>query len=219
MRDPITAPLHFVKSTTSLASRLSLRTLPLHTHEILGSFALYTAIGLSFSPRISQTFCPQTYQPLSERSKTNWNTRVVSLCQSCLINAVALWVIFKDKERRAFGAKERVWGYTGAGGMVQGLSAGYFLWDVITSALHYEVHGLGSLVHAVCALSVSMLGFVSSVSVEERVPSTDVFCRDRSVISTASISSCMSYPRHSCSSIGSWINSAGPAPRPSGSMA
>ena len=39
------------------------------------------------------------------------------------------------------GPRERVWGYTGASGMVQGFAAGYFLWDLVTSAGNLDVHG------------------------------------------------------------------------------
>lgn len=60
------------------------------------------------------------------------------------------------------GPRERVWGYTGASGMVQGFAAGYFLWDLLTSAGNLDVHGTGALMHAVSALAVSSLGFVSS---------------------------------------------------------
>lgn len=59
------------------------------------------------------------------------------------------------------GPVQRVWGYTGATGMVQGFSAGYFLWDLVASAKDVDVHGVGSLLHAASALAVSMLGFVS----------------------------------------------------------
>ena len=59
------------------------------------------------------------------------------------------------------GARERVWGYTGASGMVQGFAAGYFLWDLVASAGSLDVHGAGALMHAVSALAVSLLGFVS----------------------------------------------------------
>lgn len=58
------------------------------------------------------------------------------------------------------GPKERVWGYTGATGMVQGFSAGYFLWDLVMCAKYLDVQGLGSLMHAASALAVSLLGFV-----------------------------------------------------------
>ena len=56
--------------------------------------------------------------------------------------------------------RERVWGYTGAGGMVQGFAAGYFAWDLLASIEDVDVHGWGALGHAASALVVSMLGFV-----------------------------------------------------------
>ena len=84
----------------------------------------------------------------------------MSLVQSCFISSAALWVIFNDRERAGFGAKERIWGYTGAGGMVQGFSAGYFLWDTFIAATRLDIHGLGALAHATSALSVTLLGFV-----------------------------------------------------------
>lgn len=45
--------------------------------------------------------------------------------------------------------------------MVQGFAAGYFLWDVLVSATHLDVMGVSSLVHAVSALAVTCIGFVS----------------------------------------------------------
>ncbi len=59
------------------------------------------------------------------------------------------------------GWEERVWGYTGADGMIQGFAAGYFLWDLITCAGNVAVFGWGLLAHAVAALVVFSLGFVS----------------------------------------------------------
>ena len=161
MHDPISAPLPLVQSTTRLASALSLRTLPLHVHEILPSFCIYTYLNVIAIPIASRKLFPKVYLSLPPRSQINWNTRVVSLVQSTFISSLALWVIWKDKERWNFGSRDRVWGYTGAGGMVQGFSAGYFLWDLAVSAANMDIHGLGALAHAACALSVSLLGFVS----------------------------------------------------------
>ena len=56
---------------------------------------------------------------------------------------------------------QRVWGYTGASGMIQGFAAGYFLWDLITCVGNVAVFGWGLLAHAVAALVVFSLGFVS----------------------------------------------------------
>lgn len=55
----------------------------------------------------------------------------------------------------------RIWGYTGAMGLVQALAGGYFVWDLIASIVHFNELGPGSLAHAVSALLVTSLGFVS----------------------------------------------------------
>ena len=58
------------------------------------------------------------------------------------------------------GPHERLWGYSGAGGMVQGFASGYFVGDLWTGIRDFDVHGLGAVVHAVCALAVSLVGYV-----------------------------------------------------------
>lgn len=57
--------------------------------------------------------------------------------------------------------EERIWGYTGALGMTQAFAAGYFIWDVKISATNVGILGWGSLAHAVSALLITSLGFVS----------------------------------------------------------
>ncbi|KAL9128865.1 MAG: hypothetical protein Q9217_002554 [Psora testacea] len=160
MHDPVPpSPISLVRLTTPLARRLSLRTLPLHTHEVLPTFAFYNFLNLYLSPTVSSRLFPRTYPHLPERTQKNWDAHVVSLVQSTFINAAALWVIRKDKERWAMGPGERVWGYTGAMGMVQAFSTGYFLWDLTAASSRIDVHGPGALAHAAAALAVSMFGF------------------------------------------------------------
>lgn len=161
MRDPIPAPTSLIRLTTPLSRTLSLRTLPLHAHEILPSFTLYTFLNTSILPLASTRLFPNTYPGLNPRAKLNWNARAVSLLQSCCVSAAALVVIYRDRERWGMGPRERVWGYTGASGMVQGFAAGYFVWDLATSALNVDVYGPGAVMHAGSALAVSLLGFVS----------------------------------------------------------
>lgn len=62
------------------------------------------------------------------------------------------------------GWEERVWGYTGAGGMIQGFAAGYFLWDLGICITNIGVFGWGLLAHAIAALVVFSFGFVSDLS-------------------------------------------------------
>ena len=81
------------------------------------------------------------------------------MVQSCIINTLALWVMFADEERKDMNATERVYGYTGACGMIQGLAAGYFLWDVVVSTRHFKIFGWGVWAHAVSAFFVYSFGF------------------------------------------------------------
>lgn len=57
--------------------------------------------------------------------------------------------------------EEKVWGYTGASGLIQGFAMGYFLWDLVITGMNLGIFGLGMLAHAVSALFVFSLGFVS----------------------------------------------------------
>ena len=86
---------------------------------------------------------------------------MVSLCQSLMINALALWVMWADEDRKNMDWVQRVWGYTGAAGMIQGLAAGYFLWDLMVTVQNAKLFGYGMLAHAFSAMLVFSFGFVS----------------------------------------------------------
>ena len=219
MRDPLPAPLLLAKSTVPLANALSLRTLPFHTHEILPSFALYNILHIYIAPTISTRLFPQTYPSFPRRTKDNWNIHLVSLLQSTFISTLALSVMYLDKERRRMGPVQRVWGYTGATGMVQGFSAGYFLWDLGVCMADVGAHGWGALTHAAAALTVSLLGFVCPLQStpphsQPLISNPDSKADERSdyvssvhfVITTASPSSSTSSPPPSSTSTGSSIN-------------
>jgi hypothetical protein len=142
-----------------LAVRLGLPTLPLHIHEILFGIALYTFVYFPVSPILSRSLFPSHYPYLSPRSRINWDAHVVSLAQSSLISILALWVLWADDELRQMDHAERVWGYTGAAGLIQALVTGYFVWDLAMAILHFTVFGPGALAHAICALTVYVVGF------------------------------------------------------------
>jgi hypothetical protein len=135
-------------------------TLPLHIHEVLISFSLYTFINIYLAPILSRALFPVRYAKLSRERRLSWDVHVVSLFQSCTINALALWVMFVDDERKNMDWEQRVWGYTGASGMIQGLATGYFLWDLMVTIRYVNVFGYGMLAHAISALVVFSFGFV-----------------------------------------------------------
>lgn len=158
---PLAPPPWLVKFITPVADSLSLSTLPLHIHELLLSTLFYHVICTTISPIFSRVLFPKIYPSLPARTRLNWDVHVVSLTQSVIINTLALWVMWTDGERKAMGWKERVWGYDGAGGMIQAFAAGYFLWDLMICIRWLSVFGWGLLAHAVAALVVFSLGFVS----------------------------------------------------------
>lgn len=164
MQDPFPVqPIPWLQGAVQpVADFLDFQTLPLHIHEVLAGCLLYGFIYYPLAPVLSAVLFPHAYRQLPHRRKVSWHAHCVSLFQSCMINVVALWVMFVDDERKAMGQEERIWGYSGASGMVQGLAAGYFLWDLIVTARNMDVFGMGTLAHAVSALLVYSLGFVST---------------------------------------------------------
>ncbi|KAF1968655.1 DUF887-domain-containing protein [Bimuria novae-zelandiae CBS 107.79] len=159
MRDPIPAPARFVELTKPLADRLSLSTLPYHAHEIAIGFLWYHFILYVLSPTLSRLLYPKIYNGFNKRTRLNWDIHWVSMIQALFIDAAALYVIRTDKQRHAMDWEGRLWGYTPASGMVQGFAAGYFLWDLQISVQYISVLGIGSLIHAICALAVTCIGF------------------------------------------------------------
>ncbi|MCJ1473685.1 hypothetical protein MMC13_002336 [Lambiella insularis] len=160
MLDPFFPPVPLLSAFSEpIANTLNLITLPLHIHEVLLAFTFYYLVNVYGSPWISTRLFPREYLSLNRRTRLNWDVHVVSFVQSCLINFLALWVMWKDEERRGMDWRGRVYGYTGADGMIQGFAAGYFLWDLCISAMHVDVFGWGMLAHAVSALTVFSFGF------------------------------------------------------------
>jgi TLC domain len=161
MEDPFPAAPSFVATATApLARALHLHTLPLHAHEIAAAAIFYSIVKF-LSPRISTALVPNVYPRLPRRTRLSWDVHVVSFVQSVIVNFLALALMIKDgASRQEMDATERVWAYTGAGGLIQALAAGYFLWDLIVTAMHTDVFGPGMLAHAISAFTVYMLGFV-----------------------------------------------------------
>ena len=165
MLDPIPPPPQWLQAIVQpLADSLSLPVLALHIHEILFFFLFYQFIQSYVSPRLSSALFPSIYRQFPRRTRLNWDIHVVSLVQSVLINAVALWAMFADQERKVMNWGERVFGYTGACGLVQAMATGYFAYDLIVSLVHIRIFGIGLLLHAISALWVFSLGFVSCFS-------------------------------------------------------
>lgn len=162
MLDPLPPPPNFLYTVTKpFADALALPSLPYHIHEVVLALTLYQCIESIISPFLSNLLFPKIYKSLTRRTRVNWDVHVVSFVQSCLINALALWVIFTDEERKQMKGSvvERVYGYTGASALIQGLACGYFIWDLIVSTRFLKIFGVGIWCHAITALCVFSFGF------------------------------------------------------------
>jgi hypothetical protein len=158
---PFAPPAVLVPYVQKVADALALQTLPLHFHELTLAYAVYHTINRYVSPALSRYFCPQAYSALTARTKINWDVHVVSFTQSVVVCSLALWVMWTDTERHEMDRQERVHGYTGASGLIQAFAGGYFLWDLVVTVQNVQAFGIGMLFHAISALCVFSLGFVS----------------------------------------------------------
>lgn len=156
---PFAPPQFLINATKPVADYLSLPTLPLHVHEVIFAIVVYQLIFSTFSPIISTYLFPNTYPQFNKRTRINWNVHVVSLVQSLVISIWGLYLMVYDDERREMNWAGRIWGYTGASGLLQGLATGYFIWDLIVTAMHVDIFGYGMLAHATAATTVFTLGF------------------------------------------------------------
>ena len=202
MRDPFPIPpIPFLsRAVQPFADKCSLHALPLHIHEVLFAVGLYTFVHVVLSPWISDRWFPSYYPSATLRSKrVSWNSHVVSLVQSVLVNTLSLWVMAVDQERKSMDWEQRIWGYTGATGMVQSFALGYFVWDLAVTALNVDVFGLGLLAHAVSAMLVYLFSFVSWLEEQSlcyitcRTGSNKQLHRDRSSTTMAASSSSTNY--------------------------
>ncbi|EYE99378.1 TLC domain-containing protein [Aspergillus ruber CBS 135680] len=160
MLDPFpSSPAWLRDAVGPWALYFNLPTITDHIHEVILAFVFYQFIHSYLSPWLSPVLFPQHYPNFNKRTKLNWDVHVVSLVQSTVVCAAALWVLFTDKERKEMNAGERIYGYTGACGLIQALATGYFIYDLYISLVYVKMFGLGMVLHGVSALWVFALGF------------------------------------------------------------
>lgn len=163
MKDPFfPAPSALISLAKPLAASINLPTLPSHAHEVLIGWAAYHALDAYVAPLLSRLVVPKKYASLDARTRINWNMRVAAFTQAVIISALALWVKWNDIELADLDSRGRLFAYSGGVGMVQGFAAGYFFWDLSICVIHYKLLGPETLAHAVSALVMILLGFVST---------------------------------------------------------
>ncbi|KAE9975158.1 hypothetical protein EG328_003442 [Venturia inaequalis] len=156
---PFECPNWLIALVTPTCQRLGLYTLPYHIHEVIFAASFYTFVQKVVSPWLSPKLFPNHYPQHSARTRFNWDVHVVSFVQSVLVCTMALYEMAYDEERKEMDWQERAWGYTGGTGLIEAFGCGYFLWDLIVTALNYSMYGFGTLAHALSAITVYGFGF------------------------------------------------------------
>jgi hypothetical protein len=159
MHDPIPYPQALHDLILPYTNTLHLITLPAHIHEVLLSFAFYTIFERYISPYLSRKFIPKHYAAFPPRTRINWHIHTTSFVQSIIICAATVHVIRNDDQRIGLTWEDRLYGYSGSGGLVQAMAAGYFMWDFMICTVNYKILGPLDLLHGVIAGSVAILGF------------------------------------------------------------
>lgn len=160
MLDPFAPPLWLRTAFEPMAGLLHLNTLPLHAHEVLFGFVFYTCVNSVLGPFLSASLFPATYRGLPRRTQQQWDMHVTSFVNSTFLSIALTYVIVADKERANATWEDRIWGYTGAGGLVHALGTGYFMWDLGACASNASTLGALDLLHAAVGFAISILGFV-----------------------------------------------------------
>jgi len=160
----IPASAHFVKATRPLANHLGLYTFPYHAHEVALGYVFFQSFSSIVSPALSRWLIPKRYKNFDRRTRINWDVHVTSTVNAVFISSLALYILFTDPARKESNWQQRLWGYNRAIGTTQAISAGYFLWDVLLSIKHIDIFGADGLGHAVAALLITLVGFVSSTA-------------------------------------------------------
>lgn len=131
-----------------------------HWHEIAASFLFYNAVQW-LSPRVSSALLGTKYTALPLKTRINFDIHVVSQVQ-CIVSILAIVPCWNHPYilNRAVDPQHSILGYYPYGGLVLGISTGYFMWDTYVCAKYYRLFGAGFLLHGVAALYVFGTSFL-----------------------------------------------------------
>ncbi|CAG8975960.1 hypothetical protein HYALB_00012198 [Hymenoscyphus albidus] len=129
--------------------------LPLVFFSALFYQFVYTIIGpwlLHFKPRNPNV-------PSTELSRFYWNSNTVSIAQSIINSALAVYVLLHAEFREGLTAQERILGYHSETAAALAVSTGYFCFHLVNVWIHKKSEGNFMFAHSVCALCAVCLGF------------------------------------------------------------
>jgi hypothetical protein len=102
--------------------------------------------------------------PPSRVKRPLWYINIVSIVQSTVNSAASIYLLYHSEFRHGLTAQERILGYHRETSMVVVVATGYFVFHLFSAWSQRQFHGMFLVFHAICALLVSLIGFVSDHS-------------------------------------------------------
>lgn len=117
------------------------------------SLAAYTVVFLT-APYFSRLLFPKAYSTVSKRHTYGWRVHMVSMSHAVVIVPWAFWMVNQNmpavENDKAFGWDDRL-------GDLQAVSAAYFVWDTVESALSRA--GIDFTLHGLACTIIWMIGY------------------------------------------------------------
>jgi hypothetical protein len=164
MSEPST-PLDYLVLDTQVLfgpNCLNLPGLPPHIPFVILSAIFYQLVYSFVAPRLwilLEIFNPNS--PPRKITRSLWYTNIVSIAQSTVNTALAIYLLSHPEFRHGLTPKERALGYHKETARALAVSMGYFVFHLGSAWVQRGYHGISMFFHAVCALFAVSLGYVS----------------------------------------------------------
>jgi hypothetical protein len=167
---------------------LNLPGLPPHIPLIALSALFYQLVYSLVAPLLWNLL--GAFNPDSKTRKVTrslWYINIVSIAQSAVNTALAIYLLSHPEFRHGLTAQERILGYHKETARVLAVSMGYFVFHLGSTWVQRGQHGMFMFFHAVCALFAVSLGYVSFERSKQRILSLE---SDHQLAATSSALHC-----------------------------
>lgn len=134
-----------------------------HLPLVVTSAAFYQLVYSFVGPLLFFLLEPRDPKGRSTKlSAYYFNITLVSLSQSCINSALAIYLLVHTEFRSGLTAQERYLGYHHETARALAVATGYFCFHLVETWVSRGVWGYSMFLHGVCALLAVSLGFVST---------------------------------------------------------
>ncbi len=134
-----------------------------HLSLVVVSALFYQLVYSFIGPLLFLLLGPRDLKGRSAKlSAYHFSITIVSLSQSCINSALAIYLLVHTEFRSELTAQERYLGYHHETAKALAVATGYFCFHLAETWVSRGVWGYSMFLHGVCALFAVSLGFVST---------------------------------------------------------